>query len=800
MSAAGDSKQFVDPEELASDEDNTLFCQYLEGKYGAIIPPRDLVRDYFSIYKVVVVVRGPDQGPERPPKIDVLTSTGNHSTLQLYSNFFDNTQPARIHTKAYFMFKPFEPEPGTTWCSSSSFERISNSVGVVQLIYGTFIDVFEKRFVEDTFTPDIIERLLVELNDSIHDGRGYFTDNITSLLAMMRNEKDKQGGHFSDPNDKERYLQYIQFIEHVLRDDLLESAGSSLQIGSLATRYFRGNKDIYPTRNDGKPVTDTFQKAAYNTFIIINITGSDGTSISIHMDMKSERYHGVRERPDMISFWNGRLIEYTTTYDFIGNVKEKLERSHIASPGDVGVDINVDAIPLAIRILDDIITRRGSNIGSNTAITTNCQFPILLYPNPNPNPKPSELPALLKNIPLFRDSYASVALGHYPPLDKEEKLGNTGYYILCPEFHVPFTLNSSCEYVQFYTNRIDMMNKWFHFPSYDESDIDRAVNVRGGVVFPSMEREFGSTSPRKLLESPSSSPESPPKSSLPKQSTSVSVSVPPPTPPTPSGQEDVTVRSDKEIQPRSYFRSIVDTVFSYFFPRTPTTLSDGIDVQINVNELLIKAAMDLADELDASTTKPEVAVLVHAVKHAYDTVLDLNQMIGDDPVYQGEVNLIIRVVSKCADVAPGAAADGAAAGAAAGAALKHLVHVSAFAVRVVACVCAYKITGNTDLSPLVVFFNVFKVENIDGISISHDNIQNIKEETYECLSSSNTRQQETGQKELKRTTSFYGGRPCSRRRSRKRQTLKKKNISRKPKYSRRSRRSRRSYSRKNDRQ
>jgi hypothetical protein len=192
MLAAGDSKQFVDPEDLASK--NGQFRQDLEGKYGPIIEPDDLVRDYFSIYKVVVVRGpGPGPGPDRPeikPKIDVLTSTGNHSTLHLYSKFFDNTEPGRIHTKAYFMFKPFEPTPGTTWCSS--LKRISNSVGVIQLIYGTFIDVFKKKFVEDTFTsirPDIIKGLLKELKHSIQAGRGYFTDNNKSLLAMMRSKK-----------------------------------------------------------------------------------------------------------------------------------------------------------------------------------------------------------------------------------------------------------------------------------------------------------------------------------------------------------------------------------------------------------------------------------------------------------------------------------------------------------------------------------------------------------------------------------------------------------------------------------
>ena len=190
----------------------------------------------------------------------------------------------------------------------------------------------------------------------------------------------------------------------------------------------------------------------------------------------------------------------------------------------------------------------------------------------------------------------------------------------------------------------------------------------------------------------------------------------------------------------------------------------------------------MADELDACTTKPKVAVLVHAVKHAYDTVLDLNQMFDDDDrIYKDVVDGIIHVASVCVDAAPGASA-------AARTALENLVHVSAFAVRVVACVYAYKISREPVPECVKSVVAIFENFNIDTpVTITAERLVNISKEINSAI------------KSLKRN-SPHGGRPRSRRRSRKQQrrTLKKKNISRKPKYSRRSRRSRRcSYSRKN---
>jgi hypothetical protein len=786
-------------------------------RFGSIITPDVLVRDHFSIFKCVVD-KSQSQSKSKSkskstsqPSIHVLTSTGNHSSLLLCAEHFkhENKGDQPSHTKAFFTFRPWDPSDDK-WCEN--FERISNTVSVVQLAYGTFIEVFDKYFVTGTFTPSQIKKLIKVLNHSIMAGRGIFTDNIKTLLAMMRIKKDKQGGHFLKSDDMKKYMQYIEFITDVLRIDLLERVGSSLPIGSLATCTFDVN-DRYPTRNDGGEVTDSFQKAAYNTFIIINVTAADGTIYSIHMDIKSKAVDGVRM--EKISFWNGKLIEYTTTYGFIGQLIDKLE----TAPAFQGVDER-DLIALVeeIKKIRSSRPKFGSNTATATAITTNCQFPTLFYCKKRDDGSIDDV--VFKDIPQINKSYESI-VGFTPPSGEETRLGKTGYYMLCPEFQVPFTSNT-CNNIQFFTNRPDKMKEWFHFPRYNDDESNRAIGFEvGNQLDNSMERQPSSSSqPQLLSSSTSASPSSSASSSTSSTSlalqsapapapapVSVSVSVPradpDPAAAAAAGRDEKDGRDSGDLvkQP-SFFRSIFDTVFSYFFPPIPQISSrdfyeNVIELLIkeNVNELLIKDAMELADELDACTTDQKDAVLVHAVKHAYDTVLELNQMFGGGgDIYNQFVQKMIRVATAAADAAPGAAPGAAAdvdpgAAGAARAALENLVHVSAFAVRVVACVFECKISREPVPECVKSVDAIFGNFNIDTpVTITAELLDNIREINSAIGS-------------LKRKD-YHGGRPRSRRRSRKRQlrTLKKKNISRKPKYSRRSRRSRRSsYSRKNSR-
>jgi hypothetical protein len=549
------------------------------------------------------------------------------------------------------------------------------------------------------------------------------------------------------------------------------------------------------------------------------------------MDIKSK---AVVDRRKKISFWNGKLIEYTTTYGFIEQLIDRLEKR----PHD---DVVVDGG--ALIALKDIMKIRsrpkfGSNTATATAITTNCQFPTLFYCKKRVDGSIDDV--VFKDIPQINKSYESI-VGFTRPSFEETRLGKTGYYMLCPEFWVPFTSNT-CNNIQFFTNRPDKMNEWFHFPRYSDDESKRAIGFGEGDALsgvsmdpqpslspPSLSSsssESSSPSPSLSPSSTSASPSSSASSSAsPSESSSLEltsapasapVSVPRPDPaPVPrpgsvphAAADDGTVNARSndsgDLKQPSFFRSIFDTVFSYFFPRIPQISSrdfyeNVIELLIkeNVNELLIKDAMELADELDACTTKPKVAVLVHAVKHAYDTVLDLNQMFDDDDrIYKDVVDGIIHVARECAaaaaaaDVAPGASAEATAAAGAARTALENLVHVSVIAVRVVACVFACKISREPVPECVKSVVAIFENFNIDTpVTITAERLVNISKEINSAIRS------------LKRN-SPHGGRPRSRRRSRKQQrrTLKKKNISRKPKYSRRSRRSRRSsYSRKNSR-
>ena len=130
----------VNPEEPVNPEKPESFIRLPQRRFGSIITPDVLVRDHFSISKCVVGKTG--SGSKSQPSIHVLISAGNHSSLLLCAeNFeYDKEGDKPSHTKAFFTFRPWVKSQDK-WCEN--FERISNTVSVVQLAYGTFIEVFE---------------------------------------------------------------------------------------------------------------------------------------------------------------------------------------------------------------------------------------------------------------------------------------------------------------------------------------------------------------------------------------------------------------------------------------------------------------------------------------------------------------------------------------------------------------------------------------------------------------------------------------------------------------------------------
>ena len=201
------------PEWLDNPE-NSQFAEGIQRSMGTtILPPHEVV-SHFSMFKCLFVPSGGGSKGHRP-RIDVLTSYGNHSGILMCSQHFQHEG----HTKAYLMFRPMDATKDT-WCST--FQRISNSIGVSQLAYGKFIEVFERYFVTGTFTSTQLTKLFRALNASINEGRDIFTKKLGELLTRVRNKKakdDRQGIIFKDKRTYEELIFFYNrcFAERFIR-------------------------------------------------------------------------------------------------------------------------------------------------------------------------------------------------------------------------------------------------------------------------------------------------------------------------------------------------------------------------------------------------------------------------------------------------------------------------------------------------------------------------------------------------------------------------------------------------------
>lgn len=760
-------------------EDPNLFEAGIQRAIGTrIISASEFFRLHCKIFKCVVVrnMPSPKKMHKKMPSIDVLTSTGNHSGILMPSKYFQQDSP---HTKAYLMFRPMNLDTQNTWCSN--FQRISNSIGVVQLAYGKFIEVFERYFVTGTFTSSQFEELFDALNASIEQGRDIFTNKLRDLLTRFRNKKAKGGQNFEDRNT---YEEFIRFITDVLRNDLLESVGSSLPIGSLATLELIGDHDTYLKRNDGGSVTATFQKAAYNSFVIITVTTENGDIITIQIDI--DRSSFPMELGNKISFWNGKFIEHTTSYEFIQQVIVKLDAAAVA-----GVDIDATAVRMASMALSEIRKQHQTGdprvkFGINKAITTGCQVPMLMFHSDRTNEVDVVFP------PRLRDGYESV-IGMEPIASNEEGYtGYTGNFILCPSFSIPKSL-SECNNVLFFSNCPSKKGKWFHFPNYEHIRSNAAIGFDEGTDQSSMSPELNSQ-PR--LSSPS--PDTPAdhvaasSASLPRLDSETLADAA-------GAASHLLDDEDGGTKPPSFFRSIFNKCVSYFFSATVgrnITQTNFFDDNLNVDKLIIRNALELADDVD--NAKDEL--LVHAAHHALDAVFDL---IG---AFELETNSELEVMIKLARAAAAATQLSM---------VRNCVHVAAFAVRGVAYICACKNAPSVCQPLSVVIGNFAKLTGLSQ-TLEPPSMMNDAAVLARSFNDIVIRQTERVLYEYdsKRppTKRSKGGRLRSRRylhrvSHNQKRTLKKKNISRKySKYSRSGcdgirtrslrRRRRRSYSRK----
>jgi hypothetical protein len=478
-----------------------------------------------------------------------------------------------------------------------------------------------------------------------------------------------------------------------------------------------------------------------------------------------------------ISFWNGQLIEYTTTYAFIDQVIEKLavvvaaEEAAAGAPGantGPGGHVEAAAVRMAhatlLQIIEEGRKNKKKKFGSNTAITTGCQVPMLFYYY-----KPSETQEIIVEIvfpPRFRDSYESVVAMDHTSLDTSlSETGYTKYYILCPEFTVPFTNRwVVCSKVLFFCNYPSMKERWFNFPEYDYERSAKAIGENEGTVQSSMVTTGGTQPDQSLSDDDDdndggggaafSEPHvaavhndalSEPRVTA--HAVTSSGSLPPPSYGVLGNAGDdsrlpnVKVKVD-EPEPQSFFRSIFNKCVSYFFSarvgvgdsgqtlmnraitQTQTLTNIFYDDGFNVDKLLIGNALELADEFDRAH-QDDNNLLVHAARHALYAVSDLIGAFKLDET-NTELQVMIKLAraaaaapailaaaapATLASAAPATLASAAPATLAAAAPatlasadadtlaaaaapatqlnmVRNCVHVAAFAVRGVACICA----------------------------------------------------------------------------------------------------------------
>ena len=340
--------------------------QYL---YTCMIGPSD----FLSLLKVIRLSINGDPAkfktepanfktePAKIISIKAISSFGNHATIvcNLTEPFpvADDGAGGAGGAGASPIGRIFVKLEGEPLLKGTGVETLvyQQAVGTTQPVFPTSVDLCKQMFVMgdidfydllDADWGEFADKMRVDLNDrGIGLGRKQIKDRLTVFFDKIRK--------FPDSQAREIRAKYCMIALDLLRDDLIQGFGSTIQKGVLATINIYNTDDEY-TIHHGKRVTDPdITKAVFNVLLLVNVVFDNGVVYTVHMEIDRAKVKALIDelRGDgvayqSVSYWVDDVIKFIheNKDGFYDIVKGSIQNSV-----NVSLKINNDVVaPTAI--------------------------------------------------------------------------------------------------------------------------------------------------------------------------------------------------------------------------------------------------------------------------------------------------------------------------------------------------------------------------------------------------------------------------------------------------------------------
>jgi hypothetical protein len=396
--------------------------------------------------------------------IRIISSWGNHATAVCFVKR-GGDQEGRV--TACLQFKDLTTLDGVGVVTN----RYDSPQGVVQIVFPKLVEKVREIMVLGnvpldpaswaSWTMTIMNSVFAVLNQhGITAGRNELERKLAASFQRIRELSLKSKPLEKQIELREIRVKYCDLLLDLLRDDLLQNYGGTVQQGLLGTINIHNNNDDYTTHN-GKPVTDpTLRQAAYNVLFLINID-IGGRIYTVHMDI--DRPAVEREiagkRFQSVSYWVGGVLEFihTNKAAFVERVIAALSAFTARTPG-VGAE---QAEMFKQSVIDHLNGASADIPLQHDAFILSCKSVTLIQDSHIATPVPTNDNTV--GINHQGAPFSSFKRFSFP--GREKDITGVNFEVYCEG-----VLKST---------PVDYEH-WCHFPTYDFRPIDRIIEFEVG--------------------------------------------------------------------------------------------------------------------------------------------------------------------------------------------------------------------------------------------------------------------------------------------------------------------------------
>ena len=380
--------------ELADTNRTIAIQDYLSTK---IISPERLLFECMEVHLMSVPQTDILTGDFSIDDVFALTSAGNHATI--VCTCADNVGSPEGRITAILEGEALPSGTGVTT------RRYDQAVGVAQPLFNHSVDRLKELFVLGNHETDIslllrdwnhgawanfTDKIMEDLNvKGINAGREAFKDKLKVLFEKIRALK------VDDPNIHELRRRYCIMAMDLLRNDLFQFFGPTIQKGLLATINIHNTSDDY-LRHHGKPVIpgSAIEKAPYNLLILVNfVIGGHVYTIHIGIDREAVKellFHASRDegkngddKYQSVSYWIGDVIKWIHDHKdkFFSIMRMVLDKS-LPKVASVAAHIGIRHKKYLLDKMDEMLVRDQSSTPSldHAIFVSGCKCFTLYHP------------------------------------------------------------------------------------------------------------------------------------------------------------------------------------------------------------------------------------------------------------------------------------------------------------------------------------------------------------------------------------------------------------------------------------